>query len=203
MRATTIEQLPRAGRAAGPRSPSLHDFAALGLAVGLADHDPALALAAVLTGAAVLGRAARALALAIVAAHALHLGGLGAAAALCGHGVTGKEQTRHRGGDQRSLDLLVHDCPPFTALSTGARPMRAGRRSRLRTLTITGWSPLPGWIFSLKSPSPSLRTQRECRTRACRRSPTTSARRAHPPRAESSACRARSRRSGSPGRVAG
>src|SRR5262245_49157604 len=92
----------------------LRDLAALGLAVGLGGHDPALALAGILSGTAVLGGRARALALAIVAARTLHLGGF-PASPLRGHGMTGEEKPCHRGGDQCPFDLLVHDCPPFRA----------------------------------------------------------------------------------------
>src|SRR4029450_2080831 len=224
-------QVARRGPARRPARAAqlLRDLAALGLAVGLGGHDPALALAGVLSGTAVLGGPARALAFAIVAARALHLGGFPArpASPLRRHGMTGEEKPCHRGGDQCPFDLLVHDCPPFrapTARAPHARwrhwcvraVRRLGRESSRERKAKSGKYhshigrcgptfrfPLSAFNFlSLRSLSPSLRKRRECRTRACQRLPTTSVRRARPRRAGWNACRARSRPSDSPARAA-
>src|SRR5262244_3900892 len=65
------------------------DRAALGFAIGLAGHDPALALARILAGAAVAAAAACTLPFAIVAAYALHLGGRTATLTLSSQGLSG------------------------------------------------------------------------------------------------------------------
>src|SRR6516165_5486724 len=86
----------------GPIFISADDLAVLLLALGLRHDDHSLALAGVLAGAAATSTGARALALALVDAGALHLVG---ARLVLGTGLhrTAGEERRRRGGDEDPL----------------------------------------------------------------------------------------------------
>src|SRR5690349_8646467 len=82
---------------------SEHLAALAGAGLGRRRLDPALALAAVLAGALVVGALAAALAGAGVRALALHLGVLRLGGGVLGLVAAGREQSRERGRDEGSL----------------------------------------------------------------------------------------------------
>src|SRR5262245_55752767 len=97
----------------GPPPPGLlHFSSALLLAFVLAQLNPALTLALIFAGAFVFaGYAARALALALVHAHALYLAAISTffVFGMCG---IRHEQAGNGGGDQCSLHAVLHPEPP-------------------------------------------------------------------------------------------
>src|SRR5262249_39439067 len=95
------------GGAAGAHLISAHDLAVLLLALGLRHHDHSLSLAGVLSGAAATSTGARALALALVDAGALHLVAPRLFLGTSLHRAAGKER-RRRGGDEDALAHSIH-----------------------------------------------------------------------------------------------